>query len=67
MGVGVVVQQVKLLLGTPASHIIVQVQVLVPLLPIQLPTNALGRQVNDDSDTWVPATHMGVLNASSSL
>lgn len=36
----------------------------VALLPISLPTNAhLGRAAGDGSSSWLPATHMGDLDA----
>lgn len=48
---GIVVRWVKLLLGTPMSHMRVLVQDLAALLPIPLPANAL----------WEPQEMAGVL------
>lgn len=58
---GIVVQQIKLLLGTPASHIKAPgSRYSYSVLLIHLPANELGKVV-DGPSIWVTANHVGDL------
>lgn len=59
-----VVQRVKLLFVTTASHTRVLIQVLPSLLAIQLPTDVPGKSVEDSPSTCTLATHVVDLVAS---
>lgn len=53
LGVSVEAQKVQ-----PESHMGVLLQVVAPLLLVQLPTNASGEAVSDASWPWAPVAHM---------
>lgn len=53
----------KLLLLMLAFYIRALVGVLDALLPGQLPDNAAEKAVEDGSNTWAPAIHVGDLDA----